>query len=98
MIKWAELIPVICGNYSIGLTYDDNGLETPCLYDTKEEVLAEIEDMNRCYQEQIKEGERDEGDEWEGEPHRVWFSDNQQLFVVDDNDEPIEEIDWKAQL
>ena len=97
MIKWAELIPVMCGNYAIGLEGDGDDIK-PCLYDTKEEVLEEIEDMNRCYQEDIEAGERDDGDEWEGEAHRVWFSDNQQLFIVDDNDNPIEEIDWRAQL
>lgn len=93
MIKWAELIPTMCG-WSIVL--DDNC--EPVFYDSKAEVLEEISEMNKWYQDEIEAGERDKDDEWEGEAHRVWFNDNEQLFLVDENDEPIEEIDWRAQL
>ena len=97
MIKWAELIPVMCGNYAVGLECSGNGAPQPALCDTKEEVLAEIQDMQDCYNEDIANGERDEGDKWEGEAHRVLF-DGVKLFLVDDDDQPFEEIDWRAQL
>lgn len=97
MIKWAELIPVICGNYAVGLTVDDSGSPIPVFYDTEMEVLADIKEMKEHFEEQIKTGERDEGDLWYGECHRVYWDGNN-LYLVGNGDKPFEEIDWRDQL
>ena len=96
MIKWAELIPVMFGGYSVGMTEVD-GKIIPDLCDTEEEVLAEIDEMQAEYDEQILNGDRDEGDTWEGESHRVWW-DKEELFIVDEHDKPMIRVDWRAQL
>ena len=94
MIKWAELIPTMCG-YSVAIC-EHEGETVPYLYDFENEVTEEIEEMHDHYQEQIEAGERDDDDEYEGEAHRVSW-DGENLFIVDDNDEPFIKINWKHQ-
>jgi len=88
MIKYAELIPTMCG-WAIAI--DDN--QMPVLYDTKNEVLEEIEEMHDHYQEQIEAGERDDDDEYEGECHLVRW-DGENLFIAETN----EQVNWRDQL
>ncbi len=96
MIKWIELIPVMCGNYSVGLQ-GEGAFVIPCLYESKAEVLEEIKDMQSYYDEQIANGEREKGDKWEGEAHKVSW-DGDRLFLLDSLDCPIEQINWRKQL
>jgi len=92
MIKWAELIPTMCG-WAVGIEGEGDEVK-PCLYDTQNEVIEEIEEMHDLYHEQIEAGERDEeDDEYEGECHAVrWDGENLLIAATD------ERVDWRAQL
>ena len=92
MIKFAELIPLMCGGWAVGLEGDGDDIK-PYFYDTEAEVIEEIKSMQEEYDQQIAEGFRDEGDLWEGEAHQVTFIDDVLTIV-----ETGEKIEWRDQL
>lgn len=99
VIKYTDLIPLFGGGYSVGLEGDNSPSLKPALFDTPEEVQKEIDDINADYQEQIKAGERDEGDLYDGELSTVSYNSiNGDLILLDQNFLPVEKIDWRSQL
>lgn len=92
MIKWAELIPTMCG-WSVPLEGDSGDDLKPYLYDTEHEVRIEIIEMRYEYLRQIGAGERDIDDEWEGECHQVEW-DGEILTIIETG----EQVDWRDQL
>ena len=83
--------PCIVG-YAIGC-FDDS---VPALNATKEEAMAENEEMIDLYNDQIKRKERDNGDNWQGEVLEVHWdcvSDDIELFSEGDF---IHRESWKS--
>jgi hypothetical protein len=97
VIKYTDLVPLMGGGYSVGLGSDSNGNLKPALYDTAKEAQAEIDEINAEYQEQIEAGDRDHGDQYEGELCAVSF-DGEHLYLLDQNFNQVEQINWRDQL
>lgn len=90
-VFWVVAIPCMNNTYSIG-TADE---EMPNLLATKEEAEAENQEMIDMYAEQIKEGERDADDEWEGEVLEArWNGEASEIELYLDGSH-IHSEDWK---
>ena len=96
VIKWAEIIPTMCGN-AVAMEHERESGTLPALCDTEAEILDELVFMQEHYDHEIEKGERDKGDVYEGYAARVSW-DGENLFLIDDDNEVIERVDWRAQL
>ena len=73
--------PVFGGSYSVGCMETSVG-DVPGLCATKAEAEEENSDMIEEYRNQITEGERDEGDEWDGEVMEAhWDGDSDEMHL-----------------
>ena len=94
--KWVEVIPLMGGDYSVPYSVDDDGNDIPYLYMSEEEARAEQQDIAQDYIEQIKSGERDEGDYWDGEIYECEL-DGDELRLFDDG-VCFNVVQWKENL
>ena len=94
--QWAEVVPLFCGGYSTAFTSDEDGQPFPYLYDSESEARIEQESIVQDYIEQIKSGEREEGDFWEGEIYECEL-DGDELRLFDD-DVCFHVMHWKDAL
>lgn len=86
--------PVMCGRYSVGCMESSVG-ELPDLYATKEDAEAENNEVAEDYLQDIKDGERDEEDEWDGEVLEArWNGEDDLMHLYLDGD-LIHSGDWK---
>ncbi len=98
VLGYTDIIPLFGGGYAVGIEGEAPNY-CPAIYDTAEEVKAEIDSINKDYQEQIADGERDPDDCYDGELARVCYcSKTKKLFILDNNDLPVEEIKWRDAL
>jgi len=97
IIKYTDLIPLLSGGYSVGIEGDSKENLKPALYDTKEEAQKEIDDCCTEYIAQIKAGDRENDDIYEGILSKVFWN-GEDLILLDDNNNHVEKILWRAQL
>lgn len=81
-IKWGEFIHVLSGRYWVSTIVDEDGNATPCLHNTREDVEKEIEDSVNIYNQEIEDGERDEDDEYEGNPEQHCMDINPRIPLL----------------
>lgn len=97
-VKWVELIPVLIGRYSVCVQEDKSGNITPCLYETREEAMAEIQDSRDIYKQQIDEGQRDPDDEYEGEVHPCVQDGDELVLLCEESLIETERVSWKPDI
>jgi len=83
---WAVGIDTLCGGYSLGGSSMQGYENIPCLYATRDEAQAEIQEEQDRYAEEIADGDRDDDDEYEGELVAVhWDGVSDTLEIWDEN-------------
>jgi hypothetical protein len=78
---FADVTVCLFGQYATGCVETACGKEIPCLYLTADEANEDILSMRQTWIDSIADGERDEGDEYEGTLFRVrWNADDTLSF------------------
>jgi hypothetical protein len=91
---WVELMPILNGDNDVCLVEDDNGIMYPYISADKASLQKDIDSMIDDWQQQIKDGERDDDDLYDGYVSLVSF-DGQIMSVLDENTlEVISTVDW----
>lgn len=97
-IFYVEVVHTMFGQYSTGTTtvmVNEQAVAIPAIYASDEEVLVEIREEQSRYADEIEEGERDEGDEYEGELMMVkWDGGEMISFHCPDTKACHEEGKW----
>ncbi len=65
--QWVEAIPLIGGEYTVACEVNEDGDPRPHFYTSEEEAIQDNKLIADDYLEQINRGEREQGDEWQGE-------------------------------
>lgn len=85
-IFFIEGLECINGDVSSGSTEgetdDGEVVAIPCLFATLSEAEAEHKEMIEEYESQIKNNDRDDDDEWEGEVFRVFWDGGENIEVL----------------
>ena len=87
--------PLFGGGYAIGSTGEDNKEPLPDLYPTLEAANEENQEMIDIYLDDIKNGEREEGDEWDGEVLEVYWDGSTPMIELGMDDSPHFKGDWR---
>jgi hypothetical protein len=78
---FADVTVCLFGQYATGYVETACGKEIPCLYLTADEANEDLLSMRQTWIDSIADGERDEGDEYEGTLFRVrWNADDTLSF------------------
>ena len=96
---YVEAIACLNGEYSLGCTELLDGTEMPILYPTREEAFKEIQEEIDRYAEEVKVGERDEDDEYEGELLVAkWDGESKMVSLYTETCEssPVHEGTWRS--
>lgn len=94
-----EVIQTFVGQFAMGCaTYPVNGedLEMPCVYASAKEVEDVIAEGQEQYADQIKSGDRDADDEYEGEHMLMrWDGGSHVTFLSADGEHELGSGDWR---
>lgn len=78
-------IDTLCGGITLGvMDNEENNVILPCLFATESEAQNEIDEEVERFESEIKRGERDADDEFEGVLHLVrWSESGEDLYIYD---------------
>lgn len=93
-VFYVDAIACICG-YSIGAMGTD--IEVPALFATIEEAIESNREISEQYIMDIKDGERETGDEWEGAVMMCrWDGFSEEMELCDLSGDVVHKEDWKS--
>ena len=95
-VFYAEVTPCISG-YALGSSADDNDEPVPFIHPTLSEANTEHQEVVDEYNIQIKNGERDQDDAWEGVVMKVLWDGGDDISLVDIESDSVVHIEsWKS--